>query len=71
MLVVKKILIMPVKIPSKSPIMFELTQEVRDSIRQLLKEENYDIDDLISLFPTSEIGHSSELRPPRMQKHAL
>ena len=50
MLVVKKMLSMHVKNPSKLPIMFELTQEARDSNMKLLKEINYDIEELISRF---------------------
>ena len=62
---------MHVKTPSKLPIMFELTQEARDSNMKILKEVNYDIEELISRFTTSEIGHGSELRPHSMLKHLL
>ena len=69
MLVVKKNLSIPVKTPSKSHGMFELTKESRVSNAQLLREVNYDIEEIISRFLASGIGHGSKFRPPSALKH--
>ena len=64
--VVEKMLSMPSKTPSNSPIMFELTKEAKNLNAQLFKEVNYDVNELIISFSTSEIGYGSEFRPPSM-----
>ena len=59
----QKILITPVKSPTKSPIIFELSKSAMMHNSKVLKHHNYDINQLIASHPGSDLDYGSEFRP--------
>ena len=60
---IRKILNTDVKAPSKSPLVFELTDEAAIHNDMMLKSYNYDLELLIQDYQHAELGYGSEFRP--------
>ena len=60
---IKTIINTPICPPSKSPIKYAFTNVAMLHNSKILKRHNYDIDNLISSYPGSDLSYGSEFRP--------